>query len=132
MSFADALPTSNVADFSVKMQRHTCSILQVKGVPVSAHRQRQSHQRLCYRICGLLCFSLLITGLSAADPPATPATAQNAKDGAEMVLVPRGRFLMGSTPADVGLQFDRTGLPEDWQNYTDDEAPRHARTIDAF
>lgn len=114
------------------MQPHTCSILQVKGVPVSAHQQRQAHQRRCYRICGLLCFPLLITGLSAADPPTPPATAQNAKDGAEMVLVPRGRFLMGSTPADIGPQFDRTGLPEDWKKYTDDEAPRHARTMDAF
>ena len=59
-------------------------------------------------------------------------TKTNRRDGAKMVLVPAGRFLMGSTSKDVDPQFKETGLPIDWKKYTEDEAPRHARSIDAF
>ncbi|MAV37855.1 MAG: hypothetical protein CMJ59_20650 [Planctomycetaceae bacterium] len=87
---------------------------------------------LLYRTWGLL-FCLMPTGhLWGQEQAAQPRTAQNAKDSAEMILVPSGQFLMGSTPEDVGPQFTATGLPEAWKKYTDDEAPRHARTIDAF
>ena len=59
-------------------------------------------------------------------------TKTNRRDGAKMVLVPAGRFLMGSTSKDVDPQFQETGLPIDWKKYTEDEAPRHARSVDAF
>ena len=59
-------------------------------------------------------------------------TKTNRRDGAKMVLVPAGRFLMGSTSKDVDPQFKETGLPIDWKKYTEDEAPRHARSVDAF
>jgi|GEM_PF-1388741 formylglycine-generating enzyme required for sulfatase activity len=59
-------------------------------------------------------------------------TANNAKDGAEMVLVPRGSFLMGSTTAEVDAQFRDTGLPVDWKKHTLDEQPRHLQNVPAF
>ncbi len=87
---------------------------------------------LLYSVWGIL-FCLMPTGqLRAEEQAQQQRTAQHAKDNAEMVLVPGGRFLMGSTPEDIGPQFTKTGLPEEWKKYTDDEAPRHARTIDAF
>ena len=59
-------------------------------------------------------------------------TRTNKRDGAKMVLVPAGRFLMGSTAAEVDPQFVETGLPVAWKTHTKDESPRHARSIDAF
>ena len=59
-------------------------------------------------------------------------TRTNKRDGAKMVLVPTGRFLMGSTSAEVDPQFTETRLPVAWKTHTEDESPRHARSIDAF
>src|SRR5262245_9095188 len=65
-----------------------------------------------------------------ADDPAK--VAQNGQDGAEMILIPGGRFLMGSTREEVDSQFRDTGLPEDWKKYTLDEEPRHAKSLKPF
>ncbi len=76
---------------------------------------------------------LLLTGFASpawSDKP--ERTRTNRRDGAKMVLVPSGTFLMGSTREDVDPQFSETGLPDDWKKYTDDEAPRHPRHMDAF
>ena len=47
------------------------------------------------------------------------STAKNAKDNAEMILIPGGSFLMGSTTKEVDAQFRDTGLPEDWKTVPD-------------
>ena len=59
-------------------------------------------------------------------------TTLNAQDRAEMILIPEGRFWMGSTSDEVDAQFRDTGLPEDWKKYTQDEEPRHEKTLEPF
>ena len=61
-----------------------------------------------------------------------PPAVTNAKDGAEMILIAGGSFLMGSTKPEIDAQFRDTGLPEEWKKHTLDEEPRHQRTIEAF
>jgi formylglycine-generating enzyme required for sulfatase activity len=70
--------------------------------------------------------------LAAESEKKTPPTTPNARDGAEMILIPGGRFLMGSTKAEVDAQFRDAGLPEDWKKHTLDEEPRHERTLKPF
>lgn len=71
------------------------------------------------------------TDAAQISPDPTPAT-KNVKDAAEMILIPGGSFLMGSTMEDVDKQFLDTGLPEDWKTYTQDEQPRHLKTLPAY
>lgn len=59
-------------------------------------------------------------------------TETNPVDGAEMVLIPAGTLLMGSTPEEINAQFKDTGLPDEWKKHTQDEEPRHERTVDGF
>ncbi|MHB9134062.1 MAG: formylglycine-generating enzyme family protein [Armatimonadota bacterium] len=83
-------------------------------------------------VCGLLC------GLSwladAQDPPAPPApkpiTRTNPKDGATMVWVPAGAFLMGTTNADItDMQKRRPSWKTAW---FDDEKPQHTVVLDGY
>ena len=60
------------------------------------------------------------------------SSIHNAQDGAEMVLIPRGTFLMGSTEKEVEEQIQDAGLPEEWKSHLLDEQPRHSRTVEAF
>ena len=54
--------------------------------------------------------------MSPAHAPSLPPTMTNPKDGANMILIPAGEFLMGS-PAGEG---------------SDDEHPQHRVSLDAF
>jgi formylglycine-generating enzyme required for sulfatase activity len=70
-----------------------------------------------------LCLSLLLLGACTPAPTAAPTSSPGmaqtrAADGAEMMLVPAGEFLMGSADADP-----KAG---------DDEKPRHPVYLDAF
>ena len=59
-------------------------------------------------------------------------TVKNAKDGAEMILIAGGSFLMGSTKPEIDAQFLDTKLPAEWKKHTLDEEPRHKKTVKAF
>lgn len=61
-----------------------------------------------------------------------PETNRNARDGAEMILIPAGRFLMGSTSEETDAQFVDTGLPVDWKKHALDEQPRHLEVVKPF
>ena len=67
----------------------------------------------------LQCLSLLIlfTACQAAVPEAG-ATMVSATDGATLLYIPPGEFLMGSTPEDL--------------NADSDELPQHTVYLDAF
>ena len=87
------------------------------------------------RIMACLMALILVPGsavMTAADPEKSPPTVKNAKDGAEMILIPGGRFQMGSTTAEIDAQFRDTGLPEDWKKYTQDEQPQHEKTLSPY
>lgn len=79
----------------------------------------------------LVCLAPLCS-VSADEKSKEFPTAKNEQDGAEMILIPVGTFLMGSTKAEVDAQFKDTGLPADWKKYTQDEEPRHQRTVNSF
>ena len=59
-------------------------------------------------------------------------TIKHDKDGAEMVLIPSGSFLMGATAEEGDAEFRETGLPEDWKEHTLDERPRHRQMVKSF
>lgn len=61
-----------------------------------------------------------------------PTVKENAKDKAEMILIPGGKFRMGSTKAEIDAQFRETGLPDDWKKYTQDEEPQHEKTLSPY
>ena len=98
---------------------------------------RRVNMKLAERVVGVSIVSLFILAsacsvLAQESQKAVPSAVRNAKDGAEMILIPGGRFLMGSTGAEIDAQFRDTGLPEDWKKHTLDEEPRHKRTIEPF
>ncbi|MBQ17761.1 MAG: hypothetical protein CMJ65_11615 [Planctomycetaceae bacterium] len=88
-----------------------------------------------FRIQRLAVVSLLLSMVAvvgAAEKSGAVKTTKNPKDGAEMVLIPAGQFLMGTTTGEVDTQFVDTGLPVDWKKHAEDEAPRHPREVKAF
>lgn len=89
-------------------------------------------QVTCATVVSLFLQALACSILAGEPEQKTPPTVKNAKDGAEMILIPGGRFLMGSSRAEVDAQFRDTGLPVDWKKYTLDEEPRHTRTLEPF
>lgn len=63
-------------------------------------------------------------------PDAASASRVRATDGAEMVYVPAGEFLMGSTEAAVALAMESNeGWAEDW---FEGELPQHKVDLDAY
>lgn len=50
---------------------------------------------------------------------------KNPIDGAEMVYVPPGEFLMGSEPAEIDAQWRRFGWPKELKRFTKYEVPVH-------
>ena len=75
---------------------------------------------------------VVVCSIQAEEKQKKLPTAKNKQDGAEMLLIPRGSFLMGTTAEEVDAQFRDTGLPNDWKKHTQDERPRHQRTVKAF
>ena len=79
-----------------------------------------------------LFFLSFACSVRAEEKPKKLTTVKNAKDSAEMILVPGGSFLMGSTRPEIDAQFRDTGLPEEWKEHTLDEEPRHQRILEPF
>lgn len=82
-------------------------------------------------LVGLTVFAGVLV-VRADESAKKPATTTNPKDGAEMILIPAGSFLMGTTKEEIDAQFADTGLPEDWKKYTTDERPRHRKSLESF
>jgi len=70
---------------------------------------------------------LLACGLGGA---AFPATRVNPKDGAEMVLVPAGEFLMGTSEEDIAAWL--AAHPTDERELFADELPQRSVYLDAY
>jgi len=88
------------------------------------------------RIVSTTFFTVIILKIAflahAAEKVKSATPVKNTTDGAEMVLIPTGSFLMGTTQKEIDAQFIDTGLPEDWKKHTLDEQPRHKRTLKSY
>ena len=80
----------------------------------------------------LLFVAALAVCVSAADAPPTPtpATKVNPKDGASMVLIPAGAFLMGTSEAELASWLK--AHPGDKRDWFTAEMPQHSVTLDAY
>ena len=94
--------------------------------------KRQSLSRTISRISVSLLLMAFVCSIQAVEKGKKISAVKNMKDGAEMILIPGGSFLMGTTAAEVDAQFRDTGLPEDWKKHTLDEQPRHKRILQPF
>ena len=88
--------------------------------------------RFVYGTSVALFVVLFATLAWSAQEKSLPPTLQNETDGAAMILIPSGSFLMGTVASEVDEDFRETGLPEDWKKHTLDERPRHRQTVDLF
>jgi formylglycine-generating enzyme required for sulfatase activity/uncharacterized phosphosugar-binding protein len=94
--------------------------------------QRPNFARNICVACAACLIPLFARSVHAADAKKESAGTKNEKDGAEMIRIPGGQFLMGSTKSEVDAQFRDTGLPEDWKKHAQDEEPRHLRSVEPF
>jgi len=66
-------------------------------------------------------------------PEGTPKSLTNPTDGAEMVWIPAGRFLMGADRSDYERIFDKFGWNKKWvPDYASNEAPKHQVELAGF
>lgn len=72
----------------------------------------------------------LTTAGPSGQPQQEPAPTILGQDGAEMVLVPVGAFIMGSAPDDIASLLNRH--PKAKSALLKDESPRHQVLLDAF
>lgn len=56
----------------------------------------------------------------------------NPKDGAELVLIPAGTFLMGTDSEKIDAIWKRFGWPDAWKQYVTDELPQHRVQVPEF
>lgn len=84
----------------------------------------------------LIFVSIFSLGVWAADAPPVnapaplPATKVNAKDGAVMVLIPAGAFLMGTSEEELAAWLK--AHPRDQREWFTNELPQHLVNLDAF
>ena len=72
-----------------------------------------------------------IAGEPAKTPNPIPAVKVNQVDGAAMVLVPAGEFLMGTSPEQLAACLEALPLGEDTRKFKD-EMPQHKVFLDAY
>jgi len=58
--------------------------------------------------------------------------ARNPIDGAEMVYIPEGEFMMGTDKDEIDQIWQKFGLYEDWKQSAKDESPKHRVYVDGF
>jgi len=62
----------------------------------------------------------------------TSYSKRNQKDGAEMVYIPAGEFMMGSDTNEINSTWQKFGWDEKWKQYAKDESPKHRVYVDGF
>ena len=103
----------------------------------SVHISRAVHPA-CRWIFGIMLASLLLIGLTtvlftadASDRKAGDAR-KNRKDGADMVWVPAGEFLMGTSDAQLAKILQDPKHPDYQAEWFKDEMPQHKVRLDGF
>jgi predicted permease len=88
--------------------------------------------------CVCLFLILLLAGLAKDQRTAVANQNQSASqrvnpiDGAEMVFIPPGAFLMGSDAAELDQIWRKFNWPESWKQHTLSEQPAHQVRVDGF
>ena len=59
-------------------------------------------------------------------------TKINSVDGAELVWIPGGSFLMGSDPKEIDALWAKTGWDADWKKFATHESPKHRVSVEGF
>ena len=81
------------------------------------------------RLLLILPVALLAVAVATSAPAPKPGqplkTKINPKDGAKMVYVPPGEFLMGTDKAELDAIWQRLGWKEEWKRFAKDEVPMH-------
>lgn len=83
-------------------------------------------------VCGLLILMGAAADVWPADTALQLCRRKNQTDGAEMVLIPAGVFLMGSDAEDIARIWKQFSWDEDEQQYTKGEQPAHQVEVDGF
>ncbi len=68
----------------------------------------------------------------AAKAPKPGDKRINPADGAEMVWIPGGEFMMGSDPAETDRLWARTGWDAQWKENAQGEFPKHRVSVEGF
>jgi formylglycine-generating enzyme required for sulfatase activity len=64
--------------------------------------------------------------------PKPGAIARNPIDGAEMVYIPEGEFMMGTDKDEIDQIWQKFGWEEIWKQGAKDESPKHRVYVDGF
>ena len=80
----------------------------------------------------LLLVAALLAGLSAATPDGQRKPLVNAKDGARLLWIPGGDFLMGSTREELDAVWRRFKWPVEFRKHADREMPAHRVSVSSF
>lgn len=64
--------------------------------------------------------------------PKQGTIARNPIDGAEMVYIPEGEFMMGTDKDEIDQIWQKFGWSEGWKQYTKEESPKHRVYVDGF
>jgi formylglycine-generating enzyme required for sulfatase activity len=93
---------------------------------------REGIPTLGFKTAIRLAVTLLLTVLTSATAlgllksgPWTGEVPRNGKDGAELVWIPPGEFLMGTAPEEIDAEWRRFHWPEKWKEAARNEAPMH-------
>ena len=88
-------------------------------------------KQIKYSILILLATALLLVfGMLAFGAADAPETRRNAKDGAVMIRVPAGTFLMGTSSADLAVLLK--AHPKWKADWFADEQPQHSVNLDSY
>ena len=80
----------------------------------------------------LIALAHVVPPVVQADEPQSGDVRVNPIDGAEMVWIPGGEFLMGSDPEELDRMWARFGWPEKSRQYCAWESPLHRVRLDGF
>jgi len=88
--------------------------------------------KVCVALLAALVLCADVTAATATAPGTTPVPRTSTIDGAELVFIPSGEFIMGSNPDELDRIWARFGWDRDELRFTRNEQPAHRVRLDGF